>query len=72
MGIRICNTENVHDKMVSISFRRRDELKPNVFWGVLEKVVQSNAGFGFSDSKCNCTMLGCLLVTVVRRQKGDP
>jgi len=34
---------------VDISFRRRDQLKPDVVWGVLGKVVQSNARFGLWD-----------------------
>jgi len=49
VGLRIRNTENVQDKVVGISFRRRDQLKPDVVWGVLGKVVQSNAGFGLCD-----------------------
>ena len=49
VGLRICNTENVQDKVVGISFRRRDQLKPDVVWGVLGKVVQSNARFGLCD-----------------------
>ena len=49
VGLRIRNTENVQDKVVGISFRRRDELKPDVVWGVLRKVVQSNARFGLND-----------------------
>jgi hypothetical protein len=75
VGLRIRNTENVQDKVVGISFRRRDQLKPDVVWGVLGKVVQSNARFGLrTDSKCIWTMLGCLLATVklLRRRKGGP
>ena len=34
--------------MVGISFRRRDQLKPDV-WGVQGKVVQCNARFGLSE-----------------------
>ena len=30
VGITIRNTENVHDKVVGISFRRREQLKPDV------------------------------------------
>ena len=30
VGMRIRNTENVQDKVVGISFRRRDKLKPDV------------------------------------------
>ena len=49
VGLGIRNTENVQDKVVSISFRRRDQLKPDVVWGVLGKVVQSNARFGLCE-----------------------
>ena len=49
VDLRICNTENVQDKVVSISLRRRDQLKPHVVWGVLGKVVQSNARFVLAD-----------------------
>jgi len=35
--------------VLGISFRRRDQLKPDVVWSILGKVVQSNARFGLSD-----------------------
>jgi hypothetical protein len=49
VGLRIRNTENVQDKVVGISFRRREQRKPNVVWGVPGKFVQSNARFRLSD-----------------------
>ena len=49
VGLRIRNTENLQDKVVAISFRRRDKLQPDEVWGVLGKVTQSNARFGFVD-----------------------
>jgi len=49
VGLRISNTENFQDKVVVISFRRRDQLKPDVIWSVLGKVVQSNARFGLRN-----------------------
>ena len=49
LWLRISNTENVEDKVVGIIFRRCYELKPFVVWGVLGKVVQSNARFGLAD-----------------------
>ena len=49
VGLRMRNTENVQYTVVGISFRRRDQLKPDVVWGVLGKVVQSNAIFVLSD-----------------------
>jgi len=47
--LRIHNTENVQDKVVCISLPRRDQLKPDVVWGVLGKGIQSNARFGLAD-----------------------
>jgi len=49
VGLRIRNTENVQDKVVGIILRRRQQLKPDVVWAVLGKVIQSNARFGLSD-----------------------
>jgi len=49
VGLRIRNTENVQDKVVGISLRRRGQLKPDVVWAVLGKVIQSIARFGLSD-----------------------
>jgi hypothetical protein len=49
VGLTIRNTENVKDKMVGISLRRRDQLKTDVVWNVLGKVIQSNARFGLTD-----------------------
>jgi len=49
VGLRIRNTENVQDKVDGISLRRRDQLKPDVVWAVLGKVIQSNARFGLRD-----------------------
>ena len=43
VGLRIRNTDNVQDKVVGISFRRREQLKPDLVWDVLGKVVQYNA-----------------------------
>jgi hypothetical protein len=45
VGLRIRNTEILQDKVVGISLRRRDQLKPHVVWGLLAKVIQSNARF---------------------------
>ena len=49
LGLIIRNTENVHDKVVGISLRHRDQLKPDVVCAVLGKVIQNNATFGLSD-----------------------
>lgn len=43
VAISFHNTENVQDKVVWISFRPCDHFKPDVVWGVLGKVIQSNA-----------------------------
>ena len=49
MGVRIRNTENVQDKVVGISYKRRDQMKPDLIWAVLSKVIQSNARFRLTD-----------------------
>jgi hypothetical protein len=49
VGLRIGNTENVQDKMVGISLRRRYQFKTHVVLDVLGKVIQSNAMFGLTD-----------------------
>jgi hypothetical protein len=49
VGLRIRNTENVPDKVVGISLRRRDQFKADVVWSVLGKVIQSNARFALTD-----------------------
>ena len=49
VGLRIPNTENVQDKVAGISLRRRDQLKADVVWSVLGKVIQSNARFALTD-----------------------
>jgi hypothetical protein len=48
-GIKISNEENVQDKAIGISFRRRDQLTPDVIWSVFGKVVQSNARYNALD-----------------------
>ena len=47
--MRILNTENMRDKVVGISLRRRDQLKADVTWSVLGKVIQSNVRFALTD-----------------------
>jgi hypothetical protein len=49
VGLRIRNTENLQDMIIGISLRRRDQLKPDVVWYVLGKVIQSNARFPLTD-----------------------
>ena len=49
VGLRIRNTENVQDKVIGISLRRCEQLRPDVVWDVLGKVIQSNARFGLTD-----------------------
>ena len=49
VGLRIRNTENVQDKVVGISLRRRNQIKADVVWSVLRKVIQSNARFALTD-----------------------
>ena len=40
VGVRIRNTENLQDKVLGISFRRRDQMKPDLIWAVLSKQRQ--------------------------------
>jgi hypothetical protein len=49
VGITINNEENVQDKAIGISFRKRDPLTPDVIWSVFGKVAQSNARFNALD-----------------------
>ena len=70
VGLRIRNTENVQDKVVGISLRRRDQFKADVVWSVLGKVIQTNARFALTVWKYIWTMLGYLLETAEKRLKG--
>jgi hypothetical protein len=47
--LRINNNENVQDKVVGIILRLRDQLKPDVVWDVLAKVIQSNVRLCLTD-----------------------
>jgi len=49
VGITINNEVNVADKAIGISFRRKDQITPDVIWSVLGKVAQSNARFNALD-----------------------
>ena len=49
VDLRIHNSENMEDEVVGISLCRRDQLKPDVVWAVLGKIIQSNARFVLSD-----------------------
>jgi len=39
-GIIISNEVNVADKTIGISFRRKDQISPDVIWSVFRKVAQ--------------------------------
>ena len=45
VGITISNEVNVGDKAIGLSFRRKDQITPDVIWSVFGKVAQSNARF---------------------------
>jgi hypothetical protein len=49
VGLKIRNTENLQDKLIGISLRRRDQLKPDVVLSVTDQVIQSNTRFGLTD-----------------------
>jgi hypothetical protein len=44
VGLTIRNTENVEDKVIGISLRRRDQLKPDVVWQVLGRLSRALLG----------------------------
>ena len=44
VGLRIRNTENVQDKVVGISFRRRDQFKPDLVWDFFPKLFKAMLG----------------------------
>ena len=49
VGITISNEVNVNDKAIGLSFRRKDQITPDVIWSVFGKVAQSNARFNALD-----------------------
>jgi hypothetical protein len=49
VGITIRNEVNENDKVIGLSFRRRDQLSADVIWSVFEKVSQSNSAFKALD-----------------------
>jgi len=49
VGITISNKVNIADKAIGISFRRKDQITPDVIWSVFGKVAQSNARFNALD-----------------------
>jgi hypothetical protein len=50
VGIAIHNDVNQSDKMIGISFRRRDQLSGDMILSVFEKVTQSNSRFNTLDT----------------------
>lgn len=73
VGLRILNTVNVHDKVVGISLRRRDQFKPDVVWDVFEKFTQSHARFGLTNRvEVHLDHVSCQVVTVEKKTKGRP
>jgi hypothetical protein len=49
VDLSISNEENVQDKPIGISFRRKDQLTADIIWNVFQKVTQSNARFDAID-----------------------
>jgi hypothetical protein len=49
VGITISNEDNVQDRAIWISFKRRDQLTPDVILSVFGKIAQSNARFNALD-----------------------
>jgi hypothetical protein len=50
VGISIHNANNQQERLVGISFRRRDLISREVLWSVFEKVTQSNARYQAYDT----------------------
>jgi hypothetical protein len=49
LGVSIRNEENMRDKAIGISFRRKDQLSTEVIKNVWQKVTQSNSRFNAWD-----------------------
>jgi len=49
VGVTISNEVNVQDKVIGISFRRKDQIMGNVIWSVFE-VAQTKARFNALDN----------------------
>jgi hypothetical protein len=49
VGLSISNQENVQDKAIGLSFRRKDQLTSDAIWNVFQKVTQSNSRFDALD-----------------------
>jgi hypothetical protein len=49
VGITISNEENVDNKTIGLSFRKRDWITPDVVWSVFGKVANSNVTFKALD-----------------------
>jgi len=50
VGISIRNVVNVKDKAIGISFRRKEQLSPDVILNVREKVTKSTSRFNGLDT----------------------
>ena len=50
VGVSNRNEVNVKDKAMGISFRRKDQISPDVILNVWKKVTQSNSRFGALDT----------------------
>ena len=50
VGITIRNEVNVQDKVIGLSFRRKDQISADVILSVWEKVTQSNSRFNALDT----------------------
>jgi hypothetical protein len=75
VGLRIRNTDNVQDKVVGISLRRRDQFKAEIVWDVLGKVIKNNARFALCDRlEVHLVFVKMPKVTAkwLRRRKGGP
>ena len=49
VGITISNENNLIDRPIGISFRRKDQLSSEVIWSVFSNLAQSNAQYKVMD-----------------------
>ena len=73
VGITIHNEVNLSDKPIGFSFRRTDQLSPDVIWSVFDKLSQSNARFNVTDTDRDGSFPQCLQDSVgtVLKERAD-
>ena len=59
----IRNVQRQQDRLLCLSFRRKDQISSDVIWSVFEKITQSNSRFNAMDMLVFDVVLRCLLVS---------